>query len=278
MEPPLLSVIVLTQDEEAKLPELLDSLEGLPCEVFVVDSGSTDRTVEIAKKRGCEVVHHDWPGYGAQRNWAMQNLDLEAPWELHLDADERLTPELRSSIQAVLKADPPEDGFLLAKQGIFLGRPIEHGGVYPSYHLRLFRRGSGRCEDRLYDQHYIVDGEVGQLDGVLEDVIATDLSEWTQRHDRWASEEAREILRSNEQDQIEPRADGDPIQRRRWYRRRYYDAPPFLRAFLYFFWRYIVRLGFLDGREGTIFHVLHGLWYRFLVDAKLHEMKKEADA
>lgn len=272
-----LSVVVLTFNEEAKLPDLLDSLGNLPREVYLVDSGSTDDTLEIAKSRGCRVVHHEWNGYSRQRNWAIENLDLEGEWELHLDADERLTPDLRKSILEVIQSDPVEDGYFLRKQGLFLGRPIRHGGVYPSFHLRLFRRGKARCEDRLYDQHYLVDGRVAQLPGTLLDVIASDLSEWTNRHNRWAEVEAREVLRDSTADQVEARLFGSPIERRRWYRTLYYRMPLFLRPYLYWLWRYVFRIGFLDGTEGLIFHTLHAFWYRFLVDARIYELRSHQD-
>lgn len=273
------SVVILTVNEEVNLPQCLKSLAGLDCEIFILDSGSTDRTVEIARSFGANVVSHPFENYGAQRNWALENLNLRTPWVLHLDADERLSPKLRDSISRAL-ADPQDhQGFLVGKSVIFMGREIRHGGLFPSYHLRLFRVGKGRCEDRLYDQHFMVEGKVGRLRGELFDVIASDLGSWIARHNRWSDLEVREVLNHSGRRgaTVEPRLEGTPIERRRWLRNSfYYRMPLFLRAFLYFIWRYFIRLGFLDGREGLIFHFLHGCWYRFVVDAKLYEATMKA--
>jgi hypothetical protein len=192
---------------------------------------------------------------------------------LHLDADERLTPELVEEINSLLRHPPAEiHGFLLRKRTIFMGKWIRHGGHYPSYHLRLFRFGLGRCEDRLYDQHFIVEGAVGSLNNDYLDVVASDLSSWTIRHARWARLEAREMLATDSGGkQVDPNFMGNPIQRRRWLRSAYGRGPLFVRAFLYACYRYFLRMGFLDGKQGLIFHALQGFWFRFLVDSLIFE-------
>ena len=276
---PPVSVIVLAYNEEANLPACLDSLRHLDCEVLLVDSGSTDRTLEIARQGGAAVFEHPFDTYGAQRNWAQDHLPLAGEWVLHLDSDERLTPELVAEINRIL-LNPPEnvDGFLFRKRTFFMGRWIRHGGHYPSYHLRLFRKGRGGCEERFYDQHYVVRGNVRQLRHDYIDVLTSDLSVWSARHVRWAELEAHEIVDGvAAEGRVEALPFGDPIQRRRWLREGFYwKLPLFLRAFVYWFYRYFIRLGFLDGREGMIFHFLQGFWFRFLIDAKLFEMKKRA--
>lgn len=277
MSPIPLTVIILTHNEEVNLPACLESLRGLDCEVFVVDSGSTDRTREIAKAYGAKVYEHPFENYAAQRNWAQENLPITTEWVLHLDADERLTPELVQEITEVLRSPPPGvDGFLLRKRTIFLGRWIRHGGHYPSYHLRLFRVRSGHCEQRLYDQHFVVHGRVAKLKNDYIDVVASDLSTWTERHLRWARLEASELLNSTPmEDRVRPKLFGTPIERRRWLRERLYArAPLFVRAFAYWVYRYFFRLGFLDGKEGFIFHFLQGFWFRLLVDIYLDELRR----
>jgi glycosyltransferase involved in cell wall biosynthesis len=272
-----LSVIILTHNEEANLPACLESLKGLECDIFVVDSGSTDRTGEIAKAAGATVVEHPFENYAAQRNWAQQNLPLLGEWLLHLDADERLTPELVNDINQVIQEPPPGiDGFLLRKRTLFMHRWIKHGGHYPSYHLRFFRRGRGSCEDRLYDQHFVVSGQVRRLQHDYIDVITSDIGTWTLRHTRWADLEAREILAGQHNGpRVRPTLFGNPIERRRWLRERLYlHSPPFARPLLYWFYRYVIRLGFLDGKEGFIFHFLQALWFRLLVDIKLDELRQ----
>jgi glycosyltransferase involved in cell wall biosynthesis len=272
-----LSVIVLTYNEEANLPACLDSLRGLPCTVFVVDSGSSDRTLEIAEGHSASIWHHDFDNYAVQRNWALDHLPIQTSWVLNLDADERLTPELRDEIKNLIELPPAGvSGFLLRRRTVFMGRWIRHGGHYPSYHLRLFRNGSGRCESRRYDQHFVADGVTTPLRHDYIDVVSSSLITWTMRHARWAALEAGELRSStNTGRQVKPVLTGDPIQRRRWFRNAYARGPLFARALAYWGYRYFLRLGFLDGREGLIFHFLQGFWFRFLVDAMIFEESRK---
>ncbi len=279
VRPPQVSVIVLAFNEQDNLPDCLASLQGLDCEVLVVDSGSTDRTREIAREAGAMVCEHPFETYGVQRNWAQENLPIAADWVLHLDSDERLTPELVMEINDILRAPPADiSGFLFRKRTLFMGRWIRHGGHYPSYHLRLFRKDRGRCEERLYDQHFIVRGKVVKLQHDYLDVLTSDLKVWSTRHARWAELEAREILNGYQHEgRVQASLSGNPIERRRWLREGlYWRCPMFVRAFGYWFYRYFLRLGFLDGKEGMIFHFLQGLWFRVLIDAELLEMRKQA--
>ena len=273
---PNLSVVILTYNEEVNLPECLNSIRFLNCHVFVVDSGSNDRTVEIAKESGAGIRYHPFDNYSLQRNWALANMPFDTPWVLHLDADERLTPELVAEINSVMaRPNIDADGFLLRKRTIFMGRWIRHGGHYPSYHLRLFRTGRGRCEDRLYDQHFIVDGPIKPLQNDYMDIVASDISSWSLRHVRWAAMEAKEMAVTDDRTgQVAPDVMGNPIERKRWWRKSYGHWPPFARAFIYWVYRYFVRLGFLDGKEGLIFHYLQGFWFRFLVDALMCERER----
>ena len=270
------AAVVLTFNEEQNLPACLASLAGWVDELFVVDSGSTDRTVEIARAAGAIVVEHAFAHYGAQRNWAMDHLAITAPWTLHVDADERITPELRESITVALGANPGVAGFLVSRRTIFMGRWIRHGGHYPAWHLRLMRTGLARCEDRLYDQHfYLVAGAVQKLQGDLIDTLTPNVATFTARHLRWAALEAAEH-------DAPPGASGrirgrlvtdNAIEQRRWLRDWYARLPLFVRPAAYFVYRYVVRLGFLDGRAGLVFHVLQGFWFRFLVDALILERR-----
>ena len=278
---PALSIIILTSNEAKNLPACLASLQGLGGEIFVVDSGSTDGTQAVAANCGAIVVDHPFENYSAQRNWAQHHLPLNCEWLLHLDADERLTAELRDEIGALL--DPSKqreveiyDGFLLRKRTIFMNRWIRYGGHYPSYHLRLFRRSKGVCEERLYDQHFVVQGETGTLKHDYLDVVCSDLDTWLQRHIRWAALEARQLLAAQKPSGgVRARLFGNPIERKRWLRERIFDRTPlFVRPVLYWIYRYFLRLGFLDGKAGFTFHLLQGLWFRLLVDMKLDEMRR----
>lgn len=272
----LVSVIVLTHNEEANLPACLDSLRGLPCTLFVVDSGSSDRTLRIAEQYSATIRHHEFENYAAQRNWALDNLQIQTPWVLNLDADERLTRELVAEMKRVLDRPPVGVvGFLLKRRTVFMGRWIRHGGHYPSFHLRLFRTGAGRCEARRYDQHFLADGKVARLRHDYVDVVASSLLSWTMRHARWAGMEANELAHpQGDAGQVMPKMMGSPIEQRRWWRNVYGRGPLFARALGYWLYRYFIRLGFLDGKEGLVFHFLQGLWFRFLVDAMIYERRR----
>lgn len=275
MAAPLLSVIVLTKDEEVNLPPLLASLEGLAAEIFVVDSGSLDRTVEIARTAGCHIVEHPFENHARQLNWALGNLPVSGTWVMRLDADERLTPELARELQSKLPTLPSTvTGLLVKRQVWFWGRWIQHGGYYPTWLLRIWRRGYAYCEDRWMDEHMILNsGRILRLDHDIIDENHKGLTFWTDKHNRYADREVKDLLRLCEEGRTGGLLD-DQAARRRWAKERLYArAPLFWRAFAYWAFRYIGQLGFLDGRPGLVFHFLQGFWYRFLIDAKIWELQ-----
>jgi glycosyltransferase involved in cell wall biosynthesis len=268
------SVLILAFNSVDTIESTLAQAQAISDDIHVVDSFSTDDTVNLCRRYGASVVQHGFENYGVQRNWAIENVALRYGWQLHLDADERLTPALIASIRA-LPEDPPESGFLLARYVQFLGRELRHGGMSPTWHLRLFRNGAGRCEERKYDQHfYLSQGTVGELQGAMIDEIRMSLSEWTARHNRWSDAEVLEQTSAAEGARVLPRLTGTAVERKRYLRRLYNGAPLFVRPFALFFYRYVMRLGFLDGREGFVFWTLQTFWFRFLIDAKLFEQSK----
>jgi len=272
---PLLSVIILTYNEELNLPACLESLKGLDCEIFVVDSGSTDRTVGIARSYGAHVVEHRYETYARQVNWALEHLPLGGEWILRMDADERLTPELKEELMSRLPTlDPEITGLYVKRRVYFLGRWIRHGGYYPIWLLRVSRKGCVRAEDRMTHEHIVLlKGRSAFLRHDIVDDNQKGLFEWTLRQNVYSSLEATALLQRK--DEITPRLFGTPEARRRWLLYNVYlRFPPFVRAFCYFLFRYVVQLGFLDGKEGLIFHFLQACWYRFLIDAKLFEAQK----
>ena len=269
-----ISVIILTFNSQATIGATLESARLVSDDIHVVDSFSTDRTLEIARLAGAQIVQHAFENYGAQRNWAIANLPLRHDWQLHLDADERLSAELVAVLPDLTRTGQSQEivGYYIPRLVHFHGRPLRHGGMYPIYHLRLFRSGRGRCETRKYDQHFQVDGPTATLDAPMIDDIRQPLGEWTTRHNRWADMEVEEIL--NPDSAAIAGGTGNPVAEKRSQRSFYYRQPLFLRAFLLFLYRYIWKRGFLDGTEGLIFYVLQTFWFRFLVDAKLHERRK----
>jgi len=276
-----LAIIVLTFNEALNIERTLRLARQLTDKIYVVDSGSTDQTLELAKRYTPHIYEHPFENYSAQRNWAQQMLPIEEQWVFHLDADEQITPELVQELRQLFAVDAnlrDVDGFLVARRVHFMGRWIKRGGLYPVYHLRLFRKDKGGCENRLYDQHFYVNGTVRKLQNDIIDTVTTSLDKWTQRHTRWAIAESQQQLNAQGQSEVVANRDGTAIEKRRWAREAVYDRwPLFLRAFMYFVFRYILRLGFLDGREGLIFHVLQGFWYRFYVDALIYEQRQNED-
>jgi glycosyltransferase involved in cell wall biosynthesis len=269
------SVVILAYNSVDTLGTTLAQALQISDDLHVVDSFSTDDTVALSRQHGAHVIQHAFESYGAQRNWAIEHLRLKYPWQLHLDADERLTPELIASLQA-LPENPDHSGFLIARLVQFLGRQMRHGGMSPTWHLRLFRNGAGRCEERKYDQHfYLTEGSAGQLKGCMIDEIRMSLSEWTTRHNRWSDAEVMEQTQTTDGVRIQPRLRGNPVERKRFLRGLYNGAPLFVRPYALFFYRYFLRLGFLDGREGFIFWTLQTFWFRFLIDAKLFEQRNK---
>jgi len=271
------AVILLSFNSEDTLGATIKSALEVSDAVYVVDSYSQDGTVALAKSLGATVVQHPFEHYGAQRNWAIDNLPILQPWQLHLDADECMDSELVAAIKA-LRDETENSGYFVARYFRFLGRVFRHGGMSPTWHLRLFRTGIGRCEDRRYDQHFLVtSGTTGSLPGAMLDDIRMSLTEWTTRHNRWADGEVAEFDTQNAAGRLHPDPRGNPAERKRFLRQRYNRLPLFFRPFSLFIYRYFFRLGVLDGTEGLIFWVLQTFWFRFLVDAKLWEKRHAAN-
>ena len=267
------TVILLSFNSEETLGATLSRARLVSNEIFVVDSYSKDGTVELARSYGATVVQHPFGHYGAQRNWAIDNLPITRPWQLHLDADEWMDDRLVAAILA-LPEEPEHSGYFLPRYVCFLGRVLRHGGMSPTWHLRLFLTGVGRCEDRKYDQHFILkSGITGQLPGEIVDDNCMPLTEWTARHNRWADSEVAELDAGESFGRLQPDPRGNPAQRKRFLRQKYNRLPLFIRPFGLFIYRYFFRLGFLDGTEGFIFWVLQTFWFRFLIDAKIWEKR-----
>lgn len=273
-----LTVVILTYNEERHIARAIGSVSGFAQRIVVVDSGSTDETMAIAKRLGAEVLENKWVNHATQFNWALDHIQFPTEWILRLDADEIVSKELAIQITENLKVAKAETlGFTVSRRMSFMGRPIRYGGLFPTAMLRLFRYGKGRCEMRWMDEHISVEGAVEALSGELLDDNLNSLTWWTDKHNAYASREVVDIL--NNQYEFMP---VDTVAgfhkgqagRKRWIKEKVYSRmPTSLRASVYFFYRYIIRFGFMDGREGLCFHVLQGFWYRFLVDAKLHEVK-----
>jgi glycosyltransferase involved in cell wall biosynthesis len=271
-----LSALIPTLNEEVNLPDCLESLAWAD-EVFVVDSFSTDRTVELARERGAQVVQHAFENYSKQKNWALDTLPFTHDWVLIVDADERVTPELRREIEHVL-ADPSRaaDGYYLNRRFIFLGVWIRHAGWYPSWNLRLFRHRLGRYDQREVHEHVVLRGRSGYLGA---DLLHDDRRGWeayVARHNRYSSLEAAARLKAERDTSDRARLPlswrASPVQRKRFLRERVWPAIPAKPAAL-FIYLYVVRRGFLDGHAGLALCVFHA-FQEFMVGLKLAELRR----
>jgi len=270
-----LSVVILTRDEEENLPFTLDSLAGAGARIFVVDSGSTDRTCEIAREHGCSVVVHPFETHARQLNWALNNLPVETDWVMRLDADERLSEALKGELARKLPFFPADvTGLMLKRRVYFWGRWIRHGGYYPTWLLRIWRNGAARCEDRAMDEHMLIlHGRIEKLENDIIDENRKGIGFWIEKHNRFSDNEVASL--QVDAASMTSSDAGGPTARKRLFKNELYGrSPRFLRAFLYWFFRYFVLLGFLDGAAGFVFHFLQGFWYRLVVDAKLHERER----
>jgi glycosyltransferase involved in cell wall biosynthesis len=270
------SVLILTHNEELNVADCLESVQWA-AEVFVVDSLSSDRTVEISTALGARVYPHPFEGFADQRNWAIENLRFAHEWILMLDADERVPAALAEEIREVVAQDGhPYSGFYIARKFFFLGRWLKHGGLYPTWLLRLFKRGAARVEERPLNEHVILEGAAGYLTHPFEHRDQRPLSGWISKHNRYADLEAEEYLREKYQggfeSSIRPSLSGSQAERKRWTKLRVWNRLPLLvRPFLFFFRNYFLKGGFLDGREGFMYHILWSFWVRFLIDVKIVE-------
>ena len=251
-----IAVIILQKNEALHIRRCLERLKELnPRQIFVVDCFSTDGSDRTAADMGATVVQHEWPGlYAKQFNWALDNLPIKATWVLRLDADEYLTAETAARLRDELPRLSDEvAGLTLELKRKFLGGEIRHGtnGIRL---LRAWRYGKGRLEDRAMDEHAIVDGDVIDFDGAFYDDNLNKMDGWREKHRGYARREAVDALA------------GEKFKSSKAF---YYRCPRYLRAVAYFLYRYVLRLGFLDGRAGWMWHFWQGLWYRWLVDREI---------
>jgi glycosyltransferase involved in cell wall biosynthesis len=273
-----LSVLILTRNESVHIARAISSARRLTKHIYVIDSNSTDGTKDIAIKADAQVFSVSHERFSDKLNWAASSIKFETPWVLRLDADEILTDDLVSDLPRFLSSLGIEvTGVYIRRQLWFMGHWVKYGGMYPTLSMRLWRRGLASCESRDLDEHMILKEGIAataQLDII--DNPLFDLSSWIDKHNRYATLEARAAVEFNGKPTslIKPSLFGTLPQKVRWIKVNiFYRLPLFVRPFLYFLYRYFIRFGFLDGKTGFVFHFMHGLWYRLLVDAKIFEMK-----
>lgn len=271
-----LSVIVLTMNEEKNIEKCIKSINEIAQRVIVVDSGSTDKTLDIAKSLGADIYHHDFENYARQFNWGLDNTNITTKWVLRLDADEVIPPELAEEMTAEMVAHKDDDinGMQLKLKQNFLGKWLMHGGSYPFIKLMLFKHGIGRIEDRKMDEHTVLSsGKSIMLKNDALHYDFKDITHYIKKHNWYATREAQDYISMNMSSSVAALEEGN-MKSHRKQKAMYYKAPKFFRAFVLFFYSYFFKLGFLDGKEGFVYHVLENFWYRFLVDVKIYEYEK----
>jgi len=274
----MIDVMIITHNEAMNLPHCLQALQGWTNKVFVIDSGSTDGTQDLARSFGAEVVHHDWPGYAEQKNWGMENLPLESPWLLIVDADEVITPKLRDQLVELARKPVdsiPENGFFINRLTYFLDRPIRHCGYFPSWNMRFFKRNKGRYEDRLVHEHIIIDDPIGKIKEPMLHEDRRGLEHYFAKHNRYSTLESRQLF----MDITQP---GGPKEsanvtaetnRRRWLKRNVTQFVP-LPSLWRFLYMYVIKLGVLDGAAGFEFCRFIAT-YDSMVALKLRELLRQ---
>lgn len=286
-----LTVVILTKNEEKNIVKCINSFRGIAKRFVIIDSCSTDHTEEVCKqinkklrKNGSRLDFYQrkWVTYSDQLNWGLENTGIDTEWSMRFDSDEELTSELAEEIEAKLpNIEQSVTGIILRRRVYFMGRWIKHGGRYPELLLRIFRTGKASCEQKLMDEHMILsEGKTITFDYDLIDNNQKDLEWWTAKHNWYSNREVLDYqttVANINTDTIESggQSSGQASMKRVIKNDGYYKLPKFWRAHMYFMYRYYIKLGFLDGLEGKVFHFLQAYWYRFLVDAKLYECEKK---
>ncbi len=282
-----MTVVILTKNEEKNLRKCIESFKGIVKRFVIVDSFSTDETEGLCKKLNLELqkkgssldfYQNKWIDYATQLNWGLNNTNITTEWSMRMDADEELMERLVDEIDDKLsKVKLPINGIILRRRVYFMGRWIKHGGRYPELLLRIFRTGKAICEPKIMDEHMILsEGDTVEFKNDLIDNNLKDLEWWINKHNWYSNREVLDyqmkyVNEEKRQLNVNNRLVGQARMKRVMKDNYYYKFPKFYRAHLYFIYRYYIKLGFLDGFEGKIFHFLQAYWYRFLVDAKMYE-------
>lgn len=277
-----ISVIILTYNEEIHIRRCLENIHSFVKDIFLIDSYSTDKTIQIASEyEKVTILQNKWENnHAKQFNWGLEHAPIQTKWVLRLDADEYLLPELINELSDKLSSLPDDvSGIVFKRRHYFLDKWMKRG-IYPVYLLRMFRYGKAICEQRLMDEHIqLLEGVSVDFDGDFVDHNLNNLSWFCIKHVNYAIREAADLLNIElglweESQTDQQKALVEQAKHKREIKHRYIRLPLFWRAFLYFCYRYFLKGGFLDGKEGFLWHFLQGWWYRTLVDAKVFEVKR----
>jgi glycosyltransferase involved in cell wall biosynthesis len=275
-----LSVVILTFNEEIHIKRCIESLLPIAKNIFIVDSYSNDKTVEICESLGAKIYQRKWKNYADQFQWGLDNCPIDTEWVMRMDADEYIEADLVTELPGALR-NPVSDltGFYIRRKYFFLGQWIKKGAVYPLNLLRVWRVGMGRIENRWMDEHIVLNSSArtSELNGHIVDDNLNNTRWWTDKHNKYADREMIDILDKkyklfSHDDALKVDDEQSQAKLKRMVKEGVYNKLPiFVRPMLYFLYRYFIRLGFLDGVRGFAFHFFQGYWYRSLVDLRVYE-------
>jgi glycosyltransferase involved in cell wall biosynthesis len=279
------SFIIITFNEEMHLPRLLASIVELNAKIYIIDSGSTDKTLEIAAKYKAEVVLHTFENHPKQWDYALKHFKVTTPWTIGLDADQIVSNELFIKLKNFKNEDNLQiNGIYFNRKNIFKGKWLKYGGYYPFYLLKMFRTHIGYSDiSENMDHRFIVSEPTiiwkeGHI--IEENLKENEISFWINKHNRYsdlvATEEIERLLVLKEQN-IDASFFGSPNQRKAWFKKIWWGLPRYWRPFFYFGYRMIFKLGILDGKNGVIFHFLQGFWFRLVIDIKIEEQLRKRE-
>lgn len=272
-----LTAIILTKNEEKNIEECILSIKDVAKRIVVIDSYSTDATVELAHKHGAEVHQHEFVNQSEQFRYGMDIAQIDTKWVLRLDADERLTKAGQEELEQLCRQNQDTDvnGIIIRFKVSFMGKSLRHGGIYPFRKLLVFKYGKGDIEKRNMDEHIVL--SEGRCVEMKEDSLHhdyKDLTYWIDKHNRYASREVLDYYQFRQDASDGKELDEKARRKRKIKYGIYYKLPLGFRAHLYYWYRYYFKLGFLDGKEGKIYAFMQAYWYRYLVDAKIFEHEK----
>ena len=274
-----ITVIVLTFNEEKHITRCISSLESFAKEIFVVDSFSTDSTVDMALSQGAKVFQNKYTNQAIQSNWALKSCPISTEWVMRVDADEYVLPELSAEINNRLPSlEQSISGIFVKRRLLFINKWIKHGGTYPVWGIRIWRNGKGYYEERWIDEYVIVTGETTYFEKDLVDENLNSLTWWIDKQNNHSTREMIVYLLDkyhiSSKGEGTHKLTGSVYQRKRWFKHIYAKLPLFIRPLFFFLYVYFLRGGFMDGYPALIRHFLMVFWYRFLVDAKIYEIKR----
>lgn len=280
------SFVILTYNEEIHLSRLLKSIKALNAKIYILDSGSTDNTLNIAADFGAEVKINPFENHPKQWDFALNNFSIETPWIIGLDADQIVTQELFDQLSSFNNEKfKGIDGIYFNRKNFFQGHWIRYGGYYPLYLLKMFRTGVGFSDlNENMDHRFIVPGRtiVWKNAHLLEENLKeNNIDFWFAKHERYSDLVAQEEIERMQKirlQSIQPNFLGNPDERKAWLKRLWWKMPLGIRPYLYYSFRMVFQLGILDSKTGRRFHYLQGLWFRKKVDKKIMQLKRSMDS